>query len=241
MNRAQHQRGAAAAEFVVVFLSFAALITGLFEMTRVYRAKHTLNTATFQAARAGAVHHGRAAPMESELANNMAPLFMGGERSVAGLNRALLGTRALVELPGIGVEIVSPSRAAFDQLRKRQWLRLDDDSEHRWQDVIPNDNLRFRPREVADIEVDGNAAALNLQDANLLKIRSLWCHRLIVPALDHLIFGILNQALFVSERQLVCSAISGRDIAGIAAGFYIAVVADATVRMQSAVVADSLR
>lgn len=241
MSQGRAQRGAGAVEFIVVFLSFAALITGLFEMTRVYRTKHTLNTATFQAARAGSVHHARSGPIEAELANNMAPLYIGGRRSAAGLGDALLKAKALAELPGIGVEVVSPTRSIFDQLRRKQWIQRSDESTHRWQDVIPNDNLRFRPRQTANISVDGKAAGINLQDANLLKVRSLWCHRMVVPALDRVIFDIVNLPLFVSARQLTCSAISDRDVPGIARGYYVPVVADATVRMQSAVVADNLR
>ena len=241
MSLLRAEGGAGAVEFIVVFLAFAALITGLFETTRVYRTKLTLNTATFHAARAGSVNHARTGPMEAELANNMAPMYALGQRSSSGLQEALLRARAVAELPGIGLEVVSPSREIFDQLRKQQWVRRSDQESYRWQQVIPNDNLKYRPREMATFDSDGSSEQINLQDANLLKVRSLWCHRLVVPALDRAIFELMNLPMFVSSRQLVCSAISNRNIKGIASGFYLPVVADATVRMQSAVVADDLR
>lgn len=236
MSLQRAQRGQGGVEFVVIFLTFAALILGLFEMTRVFRAKHLLNTATFAAARAGTVHNARVAPMNGELANGMVPMYMQGDRSVAGLTAALTRAQAMVALPGLGVQIVSPTGAIFDQLKKEQRIRRTDEDEYRWQDVIPNDNLRWRPRDTATI----GSGEINLQDANLLKVRTLWCHRLIVPALDGVIYGIVNLPMFVGDRQLVCSGISDGAVPGIARGFYLAITADATLRMQSPVVEDDL-
>tara|TARA_R110000787_G_scaffold211663_9_gene321509 strand:+ start:32493 stop:33215 length:723 start_codon:yes stop_codon:yes gene_type:complete len=238
--RPDRQHGAGAIEFAVVFLIFAALMTGLFEMTRVYRTKHTLNTATFLAARAGAVNHARTGPIEAELANNMATLYTLGQRDSTGLSQAVARAKTLTALPGIGAELVSPSREIFDRLQRLQWIRRTGEEDYRWQNVIPNDNLKYRPRTLAHFSSDSGSGQINLQDANLLKIRSLWCHRLVVPGLDRLIFQIVNQPAFVSARQLVCSAISGLEQDGIAPGFYLPVAADATVRMQSAIVSDDL-
>lgn len=237
----RRQQGQGAVEFLVVFLGFAALFLGLFEMTRVYRAKHVLNTATFQAARAGSLLNARTAPMDAELANGMVVLFMASRRSSAGLSEARKQTQALVSLPGIGVQVLSPTRGAYDQLRRRQWIRRSDEDAHRWQDVIPNDNLRLRPRQAARIETEDGPAQIDLQDANLLRVRSLWCHRLVVPGLDRVVFEIVNLAPWRSARQAVCSAISQGAAPAVARGFYVAIAADALVRMQSAVVADDLQ
>ncbi len=234
------QRGAGSVEIVVIMLLFVALITGLFEMTRVFRTKHTLNTATFMAARAGALHHARKAPMESELARAMAPAYLFGQRDSEGVARAVSRSSAMTALPGIGAEIVSPTRQIFDALARTQRIRRSDESEFRWQHVIPNDNLRYRPREMAPVDTEDGTRQINLQDANLLRIRSLWCHRLVVPGLDRLVFDLVNQADVLSQRQAICSAISDRDIPGVTRGYYLAVTADAVVRMQSAVVADDL-
>lgn len=240
MRAVAAQQGQSNIEFIIVFLIFAGLLMGLFEMTRVFRTKHLLNTATFLAARAGAISNARLRPMNGELANGMAPLFMHGARSAAGLVAAQTRARALVQLPGLGVRIVSPNAAAFDAFKVEQRIRRSDEDEYRWQDVIPNDNLRWRPSNVKDVEISGATAPLNIQDANLLKVRALWCHRLIVPALDAVIFAIVNTPLFLGERQQVCNAISNTTLAGVARGYYLAITADATLRMQSAVVQDDL-
>lgn len=235
MKSGRRQHGQGAVEFVVIFFCFATLLLGLFEMTRVFRAKQLLNTATFAAARAGSLSNARLGPMQDELANGMISLFMQADRSPAGITSATVRAKAMAALPGIGVAIVSPTAEIFDQLKVSQHIRRSDEADYHWQDVIPNDNLRWRPRELATL---GDGGEINLQDANLLKVRSVWCHRLIVPALDHLILAIAE--LFVPDVQPVCSAISGGKTAGVARADYIAIASDAVLRMQSPVVADSL-
>lgn len=222
-------------EFVVIFLCFAALLTGLFEMTRVFRAKHLLNTATFAAARMGSLTNARLEPMEGELANAMVSLFMQGDRSAKGVAAALARAQAMVALPGVGIAIVSPTAEIFEQLKVRQHIRRSDEASSRWQDVIPNDNLRWRPRGTAELSGGGE---INLQDANLLKVRALWCHRLVVPLLDRVVVEIAE--LYIPGRQAVCSAISAGRAPGIARGYYLVIGADAVLRMQSPVVADAL-
>jgi len=240
MRAATAEQGQGNIEFIIVFLVFAGLLLGLFEMTRVFRTKHLLNTATFLAARAGAISNARLPPMNGELANGMAPLFMHGAQSATGLVSAQVRAQAVARLPGLGVQIVSPNAAAFRAFKVQQRIRRSDEDDYQWQDVIPNDNLRWRPASTRDIQINGATARLNVQDANLLKVRTLWCHRLIVPALDAVIFAIVNTPLFLGERQQVCSAISHRALAGVATGYYLAITADATLRMQSAVVGDDL-
>lgn len=245
------QRGQGAVEFVIVFVLFAALFMGLFEMTRVFRVKHVLNTATFSAARAGVLNNALKGPMNAELASAMAPIY-ARENSISGFAAAVARARAFgiaLDAAGGGVEIVSPTAAVFDQLARTQYLPADGAGSIQEVTVIPNDNLRWRPPEVAVIDADGQAVAVNLQDANLLKIRAIWCHRLVVPALDRLIFEIVDgfAGALRNARQGVCSRLSlgGQLVdeltgAGLAGGYYIAVSADAVVRMQSPVLGDDL-
>lgn len=241
------QRGQTAVEFIVIFMLFAALMTGLFEMTRVFRAKLSLNNATFMAARIGIVNHALLDPMNAELENGMVEMFMRGDRSVEGLVRATARARAYgaaLRLPVVdgGIKIVSPTRHIFDQLSINQRVHRRDEESYDIHAVIPNDNLRWRPRRNASVEGGGS---INLQDANLLKVRSLWCHRLIVPLLDEVIFDIAN-SLGNSVNQARCAAFSEASRSGnggeeaVVPGYHLAIVADATLRMQSAVVADDL-
>jgi hypothetical protein len=227
-------RGAGTIEFVVIFLLFAGLFLGLFEMTRIYRAKHVLNTATFAAARSGSLHHARLDAMNAELANGMTPVLMGSGRSVESLALARQRAAALLARPGIGVQIVSPTRQTYEHFQRAQWTRFEDQAADAWQRGMPNDNLRQRPRETWSAADGSGPSQINLQDANLLKIRSVWCHRLATPVLDRVIFDIATASPFITERQSACmllSSIPGQDVPG----FYVAISADAIVRMQSTI------
>lgn len=241
MNR-RRQTGQGTVEMIVVMLLFAALITGLFEMTRVFRAKHTLTTATFMAARAGTLHNALVAPMNASLANGMTPLFASGAASATGLISATAKSHAFttaLRAVGGGVRIVSPTAGIFNKLARPLYLPNPDDTGLQRVNVIPNDNLRWR--HPAPVAVNGGHT-INLKDANLLKIRTIWCHRLVVPALDWLVYQIVNLPLFFSPRQTPCDALTlAGHITGVASGYYLAISADATLRMQTPVVGDDLQ
>ena len=83
-----HSKGQAVTEFIILMPVFFMLLFGIFEFTYVYRAKMTLNTATFEAARMGALNHARAQPMRSALAKGMTSLYVAGNKSVGGLIKA---------------------------------------------------------------------------------------------------------------------------------------------------------
>lgn len=241
MIRRRCQSGQSVVEFMTIFILFACLLFGLFEITRAFRAKYVLTTATFAAARTGSLHNARAEPMGAQLADGMSVLYMLGRSSPETLLEARARARALEALPGVGVQIVSPTRSVHESLARQQWIWRSDEADYRWQRVIPNDNLRWRPRESVAVDADVGSRRLNLQDANLLKVRSLWCHRLVVPVLDRLIFEILSAPDFASDRQAVCAAVSAAAAtSGIAPGYYLAISADSIVRMQSQIVADDL-
>lgn len=231
--------GGGTIEFLVVFLLFAALFLGLFEMTRLYRAKHVLNTAAFAAARAGSLHHARVNSMNAELANGMTPLLMNSRRSAADLGLARRRAAALLTPAGTGVSIVSPTAGTYADFEESQWSRFEHQASARWQPVLPNDNLRLRPRN-PQMPAVSRSSPLNLQDANLLKIRVVWCHRIVTPVLDRLIFDILTSPAFVGERQRICIALSDDTTGTIPPGYYVAISADAIVRMQSLVSKDDL-
>ena len=67
------------------------------------------------------------------------------------------------------VEIISPTKAAFDALQQ--------------DNRIPNDNLMYR---------SGDGDGMSIQDANLLKIRVTYCVRLIVPVVNRVIYSLSN-------------------------------------------------
>ncbi|MCF6226932.1 MAG: hypothetical protein L3J22_11620, partial [Xanthomonadales bacterium] len=72
-------------------------------------------------------------------------------------------------------------------------------------------------------------------DANILKIKTLWCHRLITPGLDQLVYRTILNFGAVSAEQRVCNAVT---FAGGLAGsrnYYVAVTSQSVMRMQSPV------
>ncbi|MDQ7735561.1 TadE/TadG family type IV pilus assembly protein [Halomonas sp. SpR1] len=235
----KRQSGQGTVEFVVIMLLFLAFLGGIFEMTRIFRAKHTLNESTFLAAREGALNHAQLDSMVGRLGEGMADLFIV-ESSLSSLTEASLKSSALAyatQAVGGGVEIVSPTKAVFDQLSKELYIPFDGSLEPATVRVIPNDNLRWRPNDVASLD-DGES--VNLKDANLLKIRTTWCQKLVVPGLDYLIY-LVADAADSSGRQSPCQKISiGAQLTDIERGWYIAVTSDATVRMQTPVLGDDL-
>lgn len=230
------QRGQGSVEFVVVILLFLSLIGGLFEMTRIFRAKNTLNEATFMAAREGALNYAKLDPMVAQLGESMSDLFMTNS-SPASLVQAKAKSTLLAEasqMAGAGIHIVSPTKDIFDQLSVDQFISIDDAEPARVR-AIPNDNLKWRPNTLASL---GDGRDISIKDANLLKIDAIWCQRLVVPGLDILIYQILHK-FNNSPQQQACRAVStAAGGSGIASGRYIAISADATIRMQTPVLLD---
>lgn len=225
--------GQATIELIVVFLGFAALFFGLFELTRLYQAKHALNAATFAAARAGALNHGKVGSMNAELANQMGVLSMAGQRSAQSLATAKARAMVIAQTPGLGIETISPTLGRIADLDRPQWMQTDGHNAQRWQSAVPNDNPRWRPRVSPERRSDGVESPLNLQDANVLRVRSHWCHRLITPALDRAIAAIASSSLLRGARQRICEGLSEAEAASGTVTIYVAINSDATVRLQS--------
>ncbi|WP_041523872.1 TadE/TadG family type IV pilus assembly protein [Gilvimarinus agarilyticus] len=244
----QRLSGQAVTEFIIVMPLFLILLGGIFEFAYVYRAKVTLNTATFEAARAGSLNHARLVPMRRALAKGMVPLYMNAadvDSSVSALGNMTVAygkSRAVAEAMELApnmsvVEIISPTRAIFDYYKVHRRVRLQNESEFVERDIIPNDSLLFRSSETRAIGEDDAQVNINIQDANLLKIRTFWCYKMKVPFVKTLVrevvsglFGILN----TSPEQRVCNA--GNYFLG---GDYIALVSQSTVRMQSHIVLEN--
>ena len=85
MMQINRSTGQALTQFIIIGPLFFALLFGVFETAYLYRAKATLNTATFEAARAGSLHNAKLEPMKSALINGMVPLFVKGDKSIKGL------------------------------------------------------------------------------------------------------------------------------------------------------------
>lgn len=161
-------------EFIVVLPLVLLLALGGIQFGLLYEAKATLNMATFQAARAGALNQGNLDAMKAGLADGLRALFTHGtghSAIVGGLNRAR--EEVFGATPYAKIEIINPSK----------------DTACTWKEgVIPNDNLSHAK--------DTTPAGITIQDANLLKIRVTYCYPLQVPFINRTIVALLDSGSY---------------------------------------------
>lgn len=214
--RSQH--GQALVEYVIVLPVLVMLIFGTIQAAFIYSAKSTLNYATFQAARLGAVNNASYEGIRRGLIRGMTPMFVH-HNTDDDKDRANAEAGAEVD-NFVRVTLISPSQYDFDA-----YGEPDADANT---DAIPNDNLMYRP-------------GTGIQDANLLKIRVQYCLKLVVPIVDRLlsaassfnssgIEGSFSEAskAVVDDYEDICQA--GRR--------GIVITSEAMVRMQSPALRD---
>jgi RHS repeat-associated protein len=238
---------------VLILLTMAVIQGGL-----LYRGRVTLEHATFMAAREGSINNAWKAPMKKMLASAMAPLDIKSNPnpltySLAAGAANIPGTTYAENfvLPmtagGADIEIISPSKAIFNRFAKDQYV-LEPCSGRNCPGggsfreararvkQIPNDNLSVRPSTTVTVGSGSNVSAINIQDANLLKIRAHWCFPLQVPIVNIAIYQTLNLLSGSTAELRSCQA---KTVAHNAASnnpvFYIPISAGSVVRMQSAV------
>ncbi len=174
------QGGAAIAELVVVLPALLMLGLGVLQSALFYQAKTTVTYATFEAARKGAVTHAQRAPMLDEFGLRLAPVF-GGDGSAEKAQRAINEGRKEALNPTLTrIAVLNPTRQAFADfgVRNSKNGKLE----------IPNTHLRYR-----DSEAIGADSRVNVQDANLLKIKTTYGFELKVPLINGAITTLLSQ------------------------------------------------
>ncbi|MFT5032289.1 MAG: hypothetical protein ACI9OO_000219 [Bacteroidia bacterium] len=158
-------------EFLIVLPVLYLLIFGTIQMGLLYSAKSTLNYAAFEAARMGALRNADYHGIRKGLIRGMGPLFTHGdseEAILAGFETAeaevddyMLITRVNpVQADFVGAHSTVPPTNTSGR-------------------AILNDNLMYRSTE----QVGG----ISIQDANLLKVRVEYCHRLVVPVISSML------------------------------------------------------
>ncbi len=175
------QNGASLTEMVIV--SPVLLLFGLSTVQAglIYHGKTTINYATFEAARSGAVNHGQVDVMRKELGIRLAPLEGGdgsAERAASAISRSVI--KALNPVT-TRVKIISPSVEAFED-----WKITDEDG----REVIPNSHLRHIHGELARA---GSVSGLTLRDANLLKVEVTHGLELKVPIVNRMISKAMSE------------------------------------------------
>jgi hypothetical protein len=216
---APKQHGQAMVEFLIVVPVVIMLIFGTIQAAFIYSAKSTLNYATFQAARLGAVNHASYDGLRRGLIRGLTPMFTHHDTD-ADKTRAHLQAGSEVD-NYVRITRISPNLSDFSSFG--QWNNEKADYS------IPNDNLMYRP-------------ATGIQDANLLKIRVQYCLALTVPIVDRLLSAASRfnesriegsfsgaSANAVTQYAQICQA--GRR--------GIVITAETTVRMQSNAIRDS--
>lgn len=194
-------------EFVIAAPVLLLLGLGIVQSGLMYHAKTVLNYATFEAARKGAVNYADPVAMRRELSVRLAPVY-GGDGSQAsslGAIQASVGDNQLS--PFTTLTILNPTADAFTDwgLRNAQSGFLE----------IPNSHLRQRH----DATAPGAASGVNLQDANILRVKTTYGFELKVPLVNRLFLETLT--LLYPENQNFYG--SGR----------VPLASVATVRMQS--------
>ena len=187
-NTKRRQRGASTVETAIMSLLMFSLLLGAFQGLLLYRAKITLNHSVTEAVRTGAVNHTSSSAMTSVMAEQLSPLYGGwGTGGAEGLATAIVKAKADLAIPlGIGfnagagyeMQILSPTVEAFEDFGE------DVDG----QVEIPNHHLRARDRSI------GSSSKVNVQDANLLKIRATYGYKLTVPLASDIIATIMTVA-----------------------------------------------
>jgi hypothetical protein len=174
-GRLNKHAGQSLVEFVVGIFVLMLLILGAFQFALIYRAKATLDYATFQAAREGAVNHASISAIRGGLAAGLTPLYTV-KPDADDLTKAYGRAMAAVRLPHIThIQIINPTKAAFNDFAVQDT--------YTGKKEIPNDNLAYRSTEV------GKHSSMNVQDANILKIRVTYGYKLIVPLIKPIILG----------------------------------------------------
>ncbi|WP_454763253.1 TadE/TadG family type IV pilus assembly protein [Cupriavidus campinensis] len=172
--------GASMVEFIIVLPVLLLLCLGIIQFGLLYQAKATLDYAALQAARAGALDHGRNATMRSGLARGLTPLFAHSP-GLGGQQQALLYSNAELLKPGAyRIDVINPTSSALQDFGRA--------GEYAGATIreIPNDTLGFRSTAA------GPGSGISVQDANLLKIRVTYCYAMYVPFANRTIFSLMN-------------------------------------------------
>ncbi|MES9825800.1 MAG: RHS repeat-associated core domain-containing protein [Candidatus Thiodiazotropha endolucinida] len=175
------QRGAAMTELLVSLPALLLMGLGGLQSALLFDAKTTINYATFEAARKGAVNHAQSDAMRRELGLRLAPLFGGdgsAEKALSAITHASLDVQ---DSRFTEIEIINPTIEAFDEFGREI-------VDPRSGDVhfgIPNSRLRWRERDVG-------RSGVNIQDANLLKVKVTYGYQLKVPLMDRVIPAVMR-------------------------------------------------
>ena len=172
-------------ETIIIMIVTLLLLLGGIQIGLIFNAKNTLNYATFEAARAGALNYADKRSIEYAFARGMSPLYSSALAADSMLDKVsnVKGARNKVLDEANAEEFVcrnpvNPTNGAFSSHGVRDELG-------RFSRVIPNDNLLYRSNK------DGGSG-VSIQDANLLKLEITYCYPMYVPMISTLIRRLMG-------------------------------------------------
>jgi hypothetical protein len=187
------QLGQSAVEYLYVLPILLLLLLGTLQFVFIYEAKLTLNQAVFVGTRQGALNSGAMSAVQDGLEAGLAPLYVH-DTTLWALKAGRQIAHEQLSTPGLALTtIVNPTSAALSGFQQTQ---ADGNM------GIPNDNLMYR--DPGDLQ-DG----MNVQDANLLKVRVTLCFEMIVPIVNRMIYTFLSG----TSSPAVADSYSGGSIA----------------------------
>ncbi|MCY4045434.1 MAG: pilus assembly protein [Cellvibrionales bacterium] len=252
------QNGQALPELIITFPLIVIVIMGIIQLGLLYRGKAALNHATFVAARSGSLNHGFVQSMETAFLNKMVALGHINPRfkrsgTTEGLynnpNRFnLAASQVAMRVSHFykNIEVVWPTQAVFNRFavrfqdlescsgRRCPYYNVSSDNNIRGQNQLSSTRVYQIPFENQDmrsqrlLRIDGQY--VDLQDANLLSIRSHYCYQLEVPVANLIIWQALRVFQAASKEWRNCQIVSatfGRDY------YFIPLKGRSIVRMQS--------
>lgn len=178
-NFARWPRGQAMTEYVIVFPVMITLIFACLQFALLYQTKIQLNYAAFESARSGSLNNAQRWALNAGVVRGLAPLH-----THRNSRQWLRWARSKVwdELNDglLEVQIINPSAESFTH------HGTDVDTDDGPIRLIPNDHLMYRD------STPLGTPEQSIQDANLLKIRVLYCAELRVPFVNRMINSLLR-------------------------------------------------
>jgi len=195
-----NRQGQAMVEFLIVLPVLLMLILGAIQVALIYQAKITLNYAAYEGVRAGTLGEAEFSLVQEGFARDLAPLY---SYSLDDGKHHKDNKEAYEEVPwGWWTQVTAFQKGrqhVLDEFKARSRFarieRLHPDNQSfadfapgndvsPEERIIPNSNLRYRPKEVK------HRSDESVQDANLLQLRFTYWYPLYVPVVNRFIFNL---------------------------------------------------
>lgn len=181
LNKA-FSKGQAMVEMTIVMFSTLLILFAVIHFGFIYNAKTVLNYATQEAARAGSLNYGSPQAINYALARGLAALetTAGGISDYDRFQKSYSDAIDLVEdKKFVCTQRISP------EISSQHWRPDASASSPDYTNFIPNDHLVYRSAQLK--------GGVSIQDANLLKIRVTYCHKIITPLIGTTIKRLMLQ------------------------------------------------